>query len=212
MKAHDSSMATTTMATDSDDDPLVTSEYISKPAPKSLRVVCYGSSSSKTPEKYLMEARALGFILALRGHVCVNGAGSFGCMAAMNAGAASGNGHIVGVIHEMWVVDGSDWSANVVDAGAHDVFTNPADRDGPIRELLVAGGDDLQERKKLLVKDADALIVLPGGPGTWDEVRTKPCRRILMCDFCSLESQTRVFVFSCGKWLVLDRLVFRTFQ
>ena len=200
------------MATDSDDDPLVTSEYISKPAPKSLRVVCYGSSSSKTPEKYLMEARALGFILALRGHVCVNGAGSFGCMAAMNAGAASGNGHIVGVIHEMWVVDGSDWSANVVDAGAHDVFTNPADRDGPIRELLVAGGDDLQERKKLLVKDADALIVLPGGPGTWDEVRTKPCRRILMCDFCSLESQTRVFVFSCGKWLVLDRLVFRIFQ
>jgi predicted Rossmann-fold nucleotide-binding protein len=159
-----------------------------------------------------MEARALGFILALRGHVCVNGAGSFGCMAAMNAGAASGNGHIVGVIHEMWVVDGSDWSANVVDAGAHDVFTNPADRDGPIRELLVAGGDDLQERKKLLVKDADALIVLPGGPGTWDEVRTKPCRRILKCDFCSLESQTRVFVFSCGKWLVLDRLVFRTFQ
>jgi predicted Rossmann-fold nucleotide-binding protein len=36
---------------------------------------------------------------------------------------------------------------------------------------LVAGGDDLQERKKLLVKDAEALVVLPGGPGTWDEVR-----------------------------------------
>ena len=166
------------MQTDSN-DPLVNSEYISKPAAKSLRVVCYGSSSSKTPEKYMAEARALGYILACRGHVCVNGAGSFGCMAAMNAGAASGNGHIVGVIHEMWVVDGSDWSANVVDAGAHDVFTNPANREGPIRELLVAGGDDLQERKKLLVKGADALIVLPGGPGTWDEVRTKPCRRIL---------------------------------
>lgn len=152
-----------------EDDELVNSDYISKPAPKSLRIVCYGSSSAKTPEKYLMEARALGYILARRGHVCVNGAGSFGCMAATNAGAASGNGHIVGVIHEMWVVDGSDW--DVQDAGAHNVFQSPSKRNGPIRELIVAGGDDLQERKKLLIKDADALITLPGGPGTWDEVR-----------------------------------------
>lgn len=143
--------------------------YLLAPASKSLRVVCYGSSSSKTPEKYLEEARALGYILARRGHICVNGAGSFGCMAAVNAGAASGNGHIVGVIHEMFVVDGSDWC--VRDGGAHKVFQNPSERDGPIRELLVAGGDDLQERKKLLVKDAEALVVLPGGPGTWDEVR-----------------------------------------
>lgn len=72
------------------------SEFLAEPHSESLRVVCYGSSSSKTPEKYLDEARALGYILAKRGHVCVNGAGSFGCMAAMNAGAASGNGHIVG--------------------------------------------------------------------------------------------------------------------
>jgi len=152
------------------DHDLINSKYVSEQAAKSLRVVCYGSSSSKTPEKYLTEARALGYILARRGHVCVNGAGSFGCMAAINAGAASGSGHIVGVIHEMWVVDGSDW--DVTDGGAHNVFQNPAERDGPIRELIVAGGDDLQERKKLLVKDADCLIVLPGGPGTWDEVRT----------------------------------------
>lgn len=151
------------------DDDLISSEYVSKTAEKPLRVVCYGSSSSKTPEKYLAEARKLGYILARRGHTCVNGAGSFGCMAATNAGAASGNGHIVGVIHEMWVVDGSDWDAH--DAGAHDVFSkNPSERTGPVRQLIVAGGDDLQERKKLLVKDASAVVVLPGGPGTWDEV------------------------------------------
>jgi len=89
-------------------------------------------------------------------------------MAAMNDGAAIGNGHIVGVIHEMWVVDGADWT--VRDGGAHSVFSSPTERDGPIREMLVAGGDDLQERKKLLVQGADALVVLPGGPGTWDEV------------------------------------------
>ena len=159
------------------------SPFLLEESPQPLRVCCYGSSSSLTPEKYMTEARSLGYILAKRGHTCVNGAGSFGCMAAMNDGAAIGNGHIVGVIHEMFVVDGSDWC--VRDGGAHEVFRNasltsavaasssPATaphRDAPLREMIVAGGDDLQERKKLLVQGADALVVLPGGPGTWDEV------------------------------------------
>jgi len=49
----------------------------------------------------------------------------------------------------------------------------------PIREMLVAGGPDLQERKKFLVADTDALIVLPGGPGTWDELWEMACARHL---------------------------------
>ena len=125
-----------------------------------LRICCYGSSSSRTPKKYTDAAYSLGHLLARRGHTCVNGAGSAGCMAAMNHGANDGDGHIVGVIHEMFVVDGSDWFE-----GAHSVF-----REGK-NEILVANGNDLQERKRLLVEGADALVVLPGGPGTWDEVR-----------------------------------------
>jgi len=129
-------------------------------AATSLRICCYGSSSSRTPKKYTDAAYSLGHLLARRGHTCVNGAGSAGCMAAMNHGANDGDGHIVGVIHEMFVVDGSDWFE-----GAHSVF-----REGK-NEILVANGNDLQERKRLLVEGADALVVLPGGPGTWDEVR-----------------------------------------
>jgi predicted Rossmann-fold nucleotide-binding protein len=163
-----SSIMSSSMDTETIDPSVKDSEFVSELATKPLRVCCYGSSSSMTPEKYLKEARSLGYILAKRGHTCVNGAGSFGCMAALNDGAAIGNGHIVGVIHEMFVVDGSDWC--VRDGGAHEVFRNPNDRSGPIREILVAGGDDLQERKRLLVEGADALVVLPGGPGTWDEV------------------------------------------
>jgi predicted Rossmann-fold nucleotide-binding protein len=156
--------------------------FCSQAAKKSLRVTCYGSSSAKTPERYLKEARSLGYILAKRGHVCVNGAGSYGCMAAMNDGAVAGNGHIVGVIHEMFLVDGPDgsWRDGKKidrDGGAHRAFDSvvsqdppPEERTGPIREILVAGGDDLQQRKKFLVDKAEALIVLPGGPGTWDEV------------------------------------------
>jgi predicted Rossmann-fold nucleotide-binding protein len=173
------------------DPEIVKSEFCAEPASKSLRVTCYGSSSSRTPERYLKEARSLGYILAQRGHVCVNGAGSFGCMAAMNDGCLAGNGHVVGVIHEMFLVDNGYWGDKTVvrDGGAHPIFEDAKARgkgdekaqedggqaskshnDGPIREILVAGGDDLQERKKLLVRNADGLIVLPGGPGTWDEV------------------------------------------
>jgi predicted Rossmann-fold nucleotide-binding protein len=109
-------------------------------------------------------------------------------MAAMNDGAAAGNGHIVGVIHEMWLVDKNDWGSDdaLRDGGAHPVFTNgniskhggphPAFK-GPRREMLVAGGKDLQERKRLLVEKADGLIVLPGGPGTWDELWEMACAR-----------------------------------
>jgi predicted Rossmann-fold nucleotide-binding protein len=172
------------------DPPLLESDFCAVPALKPLRVTCYGSSSSKTPEKYLKEARSLGYILAKRGHVCVNGAGSYGCMAAMNDGVWMGNGHVIGVIHEMFLVDGGYWGMDGTvfrDGGTHKVFENAKtrgkhhqndtcppttinDKDGPIREILVAGGSDLQERKKLLVHNCDAMCVLPGGPGTWDEV------------------------------------------
>ena len=97
----------------------------------------------------------------------------------------------------MFLVDNGYWGVGgkvVRDGGAHKVFENAATKSkkeskiekddsaanhkGPIREILVAGGSDLQERKKLLVQKCDALVVLPGGPGTWDEVRFVVCFEI----------------------------------
>jgi predicted Rossmann-fold nucleotide-binding protein len=198
------------------------SEFAQAPASRPLRVTCYGSSSSLTPPDYLRDAFDVGYLLAVRGHVCVNGAGSYGCMAALNDGAAAGNGHIVGVIHEMWLMDGENAASaygkrNLRDGGAHPVFGSSSSSSdgngdepatatesrhggphpalsrgssnddnnstigrrhgGPIREMLVARGKDLQERKRLLVENADALIVLPGGPGTWDELWEMACAR-----------------------------------
>ena len=126
---------------------------------KKLRICCYAFSSSNTIEPYNAEAYNLGRILARRGHTCVNGAGHAGCMGALNNGASDAGGHIVGVIHRMFAVDG---------AGFHPVFEKGRYANS---ELQMAGGNDLQQRKRLLVQDAHALIVLPGGPGTWDEVR-----------------------------------------
>ena len=41
---------------------------------------------------------------------------------------------------------------------------------GGVHEIVIARRNDLQERKRLLVVGADALAVLLGRPGTWDEV------------------------------------------
>mmetsp|Transcript_13935 Transcript_13935/g.28768 ORF Transcript_13935/g.28768 Transcript_13935/m.28768 type:complete len:158 (+) Transcript_13935:1063-1536(+) len=46
-------------------------------------------------------------------------------------------------------------------------------------QINTTGGPDLQERKKFLVANTDALIVLPGGPGTWDELWEMACARHL---------------------------------
>ena len=167
------------------DETVQNDPFLASLASESLNVTCYGSSSSKTPESYLQAARSVGYSLARRGHTCINGAGQYGCMAALNDGCVVGNGHIVGVIHEMFLVDsGYDDHAGASttkvrrDGSAHSAFdhskhnnnNNNNNKDGPTREILVATGNDLQQRKKLLVENADALIVLPGGPGTWDEV------------------------------------------
>lgn len=134
-----------------------------------LNVTCYGSSSSKTPDLYLEEARLMGYILARRGHVCINGAGSYGCMAAMNDGVHAGEGHVRGVIHEMFLADNGYFDVDAKTqkrlmrrGNSHEVFENavilnreeqkaqqqqqqkPEPRShgtkiAPIREILVAG-------------------------------------------------------------------------
>ncbi len=86
-------------------------------------------------------------------------------MAAMNRGANDGDGTIIGVTHEAFIGDGSDWFE-----GAHSVFETK-------HTIITAKGNDLQERKKLLVEGADGLVVLPGGPGTWDELWDMACAR-----------------------------------
>ncbi len=152
-----------------------------------LRICCYGSSSSKTLQKYINDAYKLGYILKKRGHTCVNGAGETGCMGAMNRGVeeSDGPGKVVGVIHKMFLRGGDDNDNGGDDngkkcswfEGCAPVFKNCESSSEASAELIVVGGDSLQERKRKLVENIDALIVMPGGPGTFDEVGT--------CNFCN---------------------------
>ena len=111
----------------------------------SLRICCYGSSNKTTKQKYLDEAYSLGSLLGHRGHTCVNGAGATGCMGAMNQGVKDAQGSVIGVIHEMFVTKGkgSSWVE-----GCHDVFK---EADNEKSNLIIVKGEDLQERKKMLV-------------------------------------------------------------
>ncbi len=137
-----------------------------------LRVCCYGSSSKHTKEIYIAEAQSLGYILGKRDHICVNGAGATGCMGAMNQGVLEADGSVVGVIHKMFVSENENKGRSGWVEGCHSVFRN-----NKKSKLIIVGGDDLQERKRMLVKNADALIILPGGPGTFDELWEMVCSK-----------------------------------
>ena len=116
-----------------------------------MRVCVYGSSSARSPKPYLDAAAEVGEILCSRNHVCINGGGSFGCMGAVNDAMHARKGRVVACIHEMW-------------ADANEQVLQPCE------EIIVVGGDNLAARKRGLNDSADAFIVLPGGPGTWDEL------------------------------------------
>lgn len=125
-------------------------------APQRARVCVFASSSQQTPSAFLAAAARLGMLLARGGHVCVNGGGRSGGMGALNSAVAAGGGEIVGVIHSRWVVDEVEFAVET--AG------------GKGSRMLVFDGDDLAARKRGLRDACDGIIVLPGGPGTWDEL------------------------------------------
>ena len=83
----------------------------------------------------------------------INGGGKFGVMGALNDTMLQRGGKVIGVIHEMWMPKTGKSDE------LHKAITN----------LKIASGNNLSERKEMLKADADGFIVLPGGPGTYEE-------------------------------------------
>ena len=111
--------------------------------------VCVFASSRESNPRFTKAALELGNLLAEKGLLCVNGAGQFGCMGALNKACHANGGKIRGIIHKKFVVDFGESAL--------------------IKDLIVSDGDDLVERKQLLMDNGDCIIVLPGGIGTFDE-------------------------------------------
>lgn len=114
-----------------------------------IKTVCvYSASSTKIPEVYFRAADELGRLLGNRGLRIVNGAGNIGLMRAVSDATLAAGGTVTGIIPRFMVEQG--WY--------HDGLT----------ELIVT--ETMHERKRRMADLADAVIALPGGCGTFEEL------------------------------------------
>ena len=114
-----------------------------------LEKICvYCASSSKVDACYYEAARTLGNLLAERGITLITGGGCQGLMRSVEDGALEKGGKAVGVIPHFMVEQ--NWH--------HTGLT----------ELLIT--EDMHERKQTMASMSDAVIALPGGCGTMEEL------------------------------------------
>lgn len=111
-------------------------------------VCVYCASSTQVDAKYFEAAASLGRLLAERGVNVINGAGSIGLMRQLSDAALAAGGTVTGVIPRFMVEQG--WQ--------HRGLTR----------LVVT--ESMHERKRIMAEMADAVIALPGGCGTLEEL------------------------------------------
>ena len=112
------------------------------------RVCVYCGSSRQCDAAYLEAAEQVGRVLARNNFTVVYGGGAAGSMKSLADGALAEGGRVVGVIPEFMVK--LEW-------------VNPR-----IPDTIVVG--DMHERKKRMIEGVDAVIALPGGSGTLEEL------------------------------------------
>lgn len=112
------------------------------------RVTVYASSSDALAESYYDAAGRLGTVLGKAGVNIVYGGGGAGLMGAMANRALAEGAHVHGVIPDF---------LNTVEHGHQN-----------LSQLEVVG--DMRERKRRMLVDSNAVVSLPGGSGTFEEV------------------------------------------
>lgn len=112
------------------------------------RVTVYASSSNALPEVYYDAAERLGGVLGRAGIGIIYGGGGVGLMGAMANRALAEGAPVRGVIPGF---------LNTVEHGHQG-----------LSDLVVV--DDMRERKRRMLDGSDAVVCLPGGSGTLEEV------------------------------------------
>lgn len=115
---------------------------------RTQRVTVYASSSSALADSYYDAAARLGTVLGKAGFTIVYGGGGVGLMGAMANNALAEGAHVHGVIPEF---------LNTVEHGH-----------AGLSRLDVV--EDMRERKHQMLLKSDAVVTLPGGSGTFEEV------------------------------------------
>ncbi len=112
------------------------------------RICVYCASSSKIAETYFEAAERLAAQLVSHDVTLVYGGGAAGLMGRIADTAISGGGHVVGIIPKFMTE--VEWQHK------------------ELEEIHVVA--DMHERKKMLLEGTDAVIALPGGSGTFEEL------------------------------------------
>jgi uncharacterized protein (TIGR00730 family) len=112
------------------------------------RICVYCGSSYGEHPIYVQAAKAMGEAIARRGDELVYGGGKVGLMGTVADAALAAGGSVIGIMPQ-FLVDKEI---------AHKGLT----------ELRVV--DTMHNRKEMLMRIADAIIALPGGWGTYDEL------------------------------------------
>jgi len=113
-----------------------------------MRICVYAASSRYCDPVYLDAARELGATLARANCQVVYGGGAVGLMGALADGALEAGGEVIGIIPRFMTE--VEWQ-------------HPG-----VANLEVV--EDMRERKHKLLTGSDAVIALPGGSGTLEEL------------------------------------------
>ncbi len=115
-------------------------------SPKSVCVYC--GSRAGIDQAYAVDAHNIGAALAENGWRLVYGAGDVGLMGTVARAAQDAGGDTFGVIPQHLV----DWEVGKTDLTTYIVT------------------ETMHERKKVMFMNCDAVVVLPGGAGSLDEL------------------------------------------
>ena len=113
---------------------------------RSIAVYC--ASSNKLRPSFVEAAERLGELIAAEGMRLVYGDGGIGLMAAVARGALNNGGEVIGVIPQFMVDQG---------------WNNPNSTQTIITQTM-------HERKATICDISDAMVALPGGIGTFEEL------------------------------------------
>lgn len=108
----------------------------------------YCASSRQADPEYAEAAGRLGCLLAQEGATVVYGGAAIGSMRALADGALAEGGRVVGVLPRFM------YDMELAHPG--------------ISELVLV--NDLHERKRKMIDEVDAVVALPGGTGTFEEL------------------------------------------
>jgi uncharacterized protein (TIGR00730 family) len=113
-----------------------------------MTICVFASSSSRIDHEYAMAASALGKLFAMANYKVVYGGGGIGLMGTLADAVLQNGGKITGVIPSFMIDEGWDHAS--------------------VSEMIVT--TDMSERKKRMFMMADAIVALPGGVGTLEEL------------------------------------------